>query len=120
MAGWYHVVRLFSIAQRLLIQLLAFYSVAGSETVRIRTTGRVDNRLSANAFQTSSALSVLLLAMTLYPDVLKRGQDEIDAVVGIDRQPGFQDQNDLPYINAIVKEVLRWRPIAPLGAYLTR
>ncbi|PSR77911.1 hypothetical protein PHLCEN_2v7653 [Hermanssonia centrifuga] len=92
--------------------------VAGSETVRVRTIDHVNDLLNASVSQTASALSVLLLAMMLYPDVLKRGQDEIGIVVGTDRQPGFQDQNDLPYINAIVKEVLRWRPIAPLERFL--
>lgn len=53
--------------------------------------------------------------MVLYPEVLKRAQEEIDAVVGRERMPTFEDQSSLPYIDAIVKEALRWRPGAPLG-----
>lgn len=53
--------------------------------------------------------------MVLYPDVLKRAQAEVDSVVGRERMPSYGDQNNLPYIDAIVKEVLRWRPVAPLG-----
>jgi cytochrome P450 len=53
--------------------------------------------------------------MRLYPHVMKKAQAEIDAVVGRDRLPMFEDQNDLPYVRAIVKEVLRWRPVAPLA-----
>ncbi|PSR77910.1 hypothetical protein PHLCEN_2v7652 [Hermanssonia centrifuga] len=54
--------------------------------------------------------------MTLYPDVMRRAQGEIDNVVGRDRKPTFEDEDHLPYITAIVKEVLRWRPVAPLDA----
>lgn len=53
--------------------------------------------------------------MVLYPDVLKRAQAELDSVVGRERMPSYGDQKNLPYIDAIVKEVLRWRPVAPLG-----
>ena len=56
-----------------------------------------------------------MLAMCLYPDVLRKAQEEIDAVVGRDRMPTFADTPRLPYIRAMVKEVLRWRPVAPLG-----
>ena len=68
-------------------------------------------------FQSSGALVVFLLAMVLYPDVLKRAQDEVDAVVGRRRMPTFEDQENLPYVDAIVKETLRWRVIAPLGQF---
>ncbi|KAJ6570544.1 cytochrome P450 [Mycena vulgaris] len=54
-------------------------------------------------------------AMTLYPEVLKRAQAEIDAVVGNDRLPLLSDRQKLPFIDAIVLESLRWHPVAPLG-----
>ncbi|PSR77912.1 hypothetical protein PHLCEN_2v7654 [Hermanssonia centrifuga] len=53
--------------------------------------------------------------MTLYPDVLARAQKEIDEVVGRERMPNFDDEGSLPYINALIKEVLRWRPVLPLS-----
>lgn len=56
-----------------------------------------------------------MLAMTLYPDVMKRAQIEIDSIVGRDRMPNFSDIECLPYIRAMLKEVLRWRPITPIG-----
>lgn len=52
--------------------------------------------------------------MTRYPEVMRKAQEEIDAVVGRDRAPSFADLHSLPYIHAIVKEVLRWRPPVPL------
>jgi len=53
--------------------------------------------------------------MVLYPDVMRKAQHEIDVVVGSGRLPTFADTLNLPYVRAIVMEVLRWRPAAPLG-----
>jgi len=47
--------------------------------------------------------------------VLKKAQDELDRVVGKDRLPDFSDRNNLPYIDAIVKEVIRWNPPLPIS-----
>ena len=63
----------------------------------------------------AGVLIAFMLAMTLYPDVQRRAQAEIDDVVGHLRLPKFSDRVRLPYIEAIVKEVVRWRPIDPLG-----
>ncbi|KAF9463397.1 cytochrome P450 [Collybia nuda] len=65
---------------------------------------------------TASSMSVFILAMVLYPDVMRKAQAEIDEVVGRDRLPNFGDYNKLPYIHAMVKEVLRWRPVVPCAA----
>ena len=53
--------------------------------------------------------------MALYPDVQKKAQAEIDAVVGSNRLPDFHDRPSLPYINAVVKESSRWNLVTPLG-----
>lgn len=57
--------------------------------------------------------------MTLFPDIQRRAQAEIDRVVGprSDRLPEFSDQESLPYITAILKEILRWAPPLPLGTF---
>ena len=56
-----------------------------------------------------------VLAMLNYPDVMHKAQAELDSVVGRERLPTFDDLGKLPYIHAIVRETLRWRPTAPLG-----
>lgn len=45
--------------------------------------------------------------MLLYPEVQARGREELDRVVGSARLPEFQDRDSLPYITAILKELLR-------------
>ncbi|KZV72303.1 cytochrome P450 [Peniophora sp. CONT] len=80
----------------------------------------VAKELPANIFFSGantpvSASGTFFLAMAKYPDVQRRAQEEIDRVVGTDRLPTFADDADLPYVNALVKEIFRWRPTAPLA-----
>jgi cytochrome P450 len=71
---------------------------------------------SSAGFETSATtLYWWALAMIAYPEVQRRAQVELDAVVGRDRLPTFDDAPRLPYVRAIVEEVNRWRPSAPLG-----
>ena len=63
-------------------------------------------------------LSAFFLAVTLYPSVLKKGEAEIDAVVGNDRLPTMGDRDALPYVNAICTELLRWNVVIPLRTYI--
>ncbi|KAI0069255.1 cytochrome P450 [Artomyces pyxidatus] len=62
-----------------------------------------------------SAITSFFLAMALYPDVQKQAQAELDAIVGSSRLPSYSDREKLPYVDALVKEVLRWNPIVPTG-----
>ncbi|KAG2156216.1 cytochrome P450 [Suillus clintonianus] len=70
---------------------------------------------AGGADTTVSAIYSIFLAMTLFPDVQKTAQAEIDAVVGTDRLPSFADRHSLPYTEALVKEVLRWNVVGPTG-----
>ena len=70
---------------------------------------------AAGSDTTRAALSWWTLAMLMYPEVQKLAQDELDAVIGRARAPTFADMPHLPYINAMVKEVIRWAPINPIG-----
>lgn len=62
-----------------------------------------------------SAVACFFLAMTVYPEVQRKAQEEIDRVVGRDRLPTMADRQNLPYVEAVVREVLRWQPVAPMG-----
>ncbi|KAL3473137.1 cytochrome P450 [Aspergillus californicus] len=69
----------------------------------------------AAADTTVITLTIFTLAMIKFPHVQRKAQEEIDRVVGTNRLPSFGDRDKLPYINALVKEALRWWPIAPMG-----
>ncbi|KAJ6512839.1 cytochrome P450 [Mycena sanguinolenta] len=69
----------------------------------------------AGADTTVSSLASFFLAMALYPDIQKKAQTEIDTVIGTTRLPEFGDRSSLPFVEALYREVMRWRPVAPLG-----
>lgn len=58
--------------------------------------------------------------MTLFPEVQKKAQEEIDAVVGRDRLPSFADRARLPYVHAVCKEVVRFHTPVPTGMQCTK
>ncbi|KAI0808121.1 cytochrome P450 [Fomes fomentarius] len=70
---------------------------------------------AAGADTTHAAMQAFFLAMTLYPEIQKKAQAEIDAVVGHSRLPEFEDRRSLPYTTAVVKELLRWHVVTPIG-----
>ena len=53
--------------------------------------------------------------MILNPDIQRRAREEIDNVVGSRRLPSFQDRPNMPYVDALVKELLRWHPVGRIG-----
>lgn len=93
----------------------------------------------AGSGTTASAMMSFMLAMTLYPqwqevitdsrstfpsglqeaDYSQRMWEEVDRVCG-DRMPDFDDVPDLPVCRAVIKEVLRWRPVTAGGECFTQ
>ncbi|KAF9525611.1 cytochrome P450 [Crepidotus variabilis] len=71
--------------------------------------------ISAGAETTAAVMAWFFLAMTLYPEVQRKAQEEIDIIVGRDRMPNFDDLESMPYLRALVREILRWRPVDPIG-----
>ncbi|THH26899.1 hypothetical protein EUX98_g7292 [Antrodiella citrinella] len=69
---------------------------------------------SGGADTTVSAIYGFFLAMTLFPEAQREAQAEIDAVIGQGRLPTLEDRDKLPYVEALIKEVLRFNPVAPL------
>ncbi len=70
---------------------------------------------SAGAETTSTTMAWWMLAMVAYPETQSRAHAELDAAVGRGRVPTFADYPHLPYVRAMVKEVLRWRPASPFA-----
>ncbi|THH13120.1 hypothetical protein EW146_g7061 [Bondarzewia mesenterica] len=70
---------------------------------------------TAGADTTVSVLGTFFLAMTMFPEIQRKAQEELDRVVGRDRLPDFSDEPSLPYVSAVMKEVLRWQQVAPFA-----
>ncbi|KAJ7032289.1 cytochrome P450, partial [Mycena alexandri] len=69
----------------------------------------------ANSDPIVVVLIIVMLVMLANPEAQKKAQAEIDSVTGQTRLPDFNDQDALPYVSALVKEVLRWRPATHIG-----
>ncbi|KAJ7835693.1 cytochrome P450 [Mycena leptocephala] len=70
---------------------------------------------SGGADTTVSALGTFILAMLAYPEVQKTAQAEIDSLTGGKYLPSFEDEVSLPYMSALVKDVMRWENVAPFA-----
>jgi cytochrome P450 len=59
--------------------------------------------------------------MVLHPHVLRKAQQEMDEVVGVDKLPNFEDRDRLSFLECVLKEVVRYvRPLcsSTVSAYL--
>jgi len=63
----------------------------------------------------AAVLASCVQGLVTHPEVQKKAQAEIDAVIGEDRIPTWEDYDKLPYVGTLIKESMRWRPVAPLG-----
>jgi len=76
--------------------------------------------ITAGADTTTSSVQTVILAMLHYPEVQRKAQAELDRVLHRGKRlPGYEDQSDLPYITAMMKEVLRWQPVTPISTPCT-
>ncbi len=89
--------------------------LAGADTVRFHRLKSV--LLLSYATKTVSVVLSTMLAFLLYPEVQAKAQAELDAVVGPTWLPNFDDRPQLPYIEAILSEALRWNPVLPMGIH---
>ncbi|KAL2678329.1 hypothetical protein Neosp_009074 [[Neocosmospora] mangrovei] len=71
--------------------------------------------LGAGSETTATTLHFTILALLTHPKVVKKAHQELDRVIGQDRFPTWEDEPNLPYIRAIIKENQRWRSISPLS-----
>ena len=54
---------------------------------------------------TATFLQSLILCLVAFPEVARKVQNEIDKVVGVSRLPELDDIHQLPYVQALIKEV---------------
>jgi cytochrome P450 len=77
--------------------------------------GLMASLLNAGTDTTAASLQCFFKAICVDDRFARIAQAELDSVVGRDRLPGWEDQPNLPYIQAIVKELHRWSSISPLA-----
>ncbi|KAN0031287.1 hypothetical protein ACTA71_010376 [Dictyostelium dimigraforme] len=80
----------------LIIQLCLEFILAGTET-------------------TASSINWFVLRMQEYPDIQLKAYNEIKEVVGNRDRVLLSDRPKTPYLNAIIKELLRLNPVGPFG-----
>ncbi|TFK18867.1 cytochrome P450 [Coprinopsis marcescibilis] len=81
----------------------------------LETAYALASPFGAGAGTTLATLDFFLLAMLIHPEAMRKAHEELDRVIGRDRLPEYDDRDSLPYVNALIKEIMRWRPIAPIA-----
>ncbi|EUC27322.1 hypothetical protein COCCADRAFT_78964, partial [Bipolaris zeicola 26-R-13] len=67
----------------------------------------------AGSDTTSGVINNFLLLMTQFPGAMRKAQEKINAVVGVERSHRWHDWQNLTEVNKLPKETLRMRPVAP-------
>ncbi|KAJ5092617.1 hypothetical protein NUU61_007487 [Penicillium alfredii] len=73
--------------------------------------------IEAGSDTTREALNIFVMSALSYPEVFLNARAEVDHICAADesslRLPGLDDMEQMPYVCAVIKELLRWRPIFP-------
>ncbi|XP_038060350.1 cytochrome P450 2D3-like [Patiria miniata] len=72
----------------------------------------VFDMFGAGTDTTSNTILWLVAAVLNHPEVQEKIQREISEVVGGDWQPSCEDRPSMPYTNAVLNEIQRFRPVA--------
>ncbi|KAH9480332.1 Cytochrome P450 monooxygenase 98 [Psilocybe cubensis] len=94
------------------------YTVYGGECIIVISRRSKDEHmypLKAASDTTISASGTFFHQMVLNPEIQKKAQAELDRVLGTKRLPTLADRKSLPYIEAIYREVLRFKPPIPIS-----
>uniref|UniRef100_A0A0W0F3U8 Cytochrome P450 n=1 Tax=Moniliophthora roreri TaxID=221103 RepID=A0A0W0F3U8_MONRR len=99
-----------------LVKFLEEHNIKGGDSLQEKYIKRVvATAYGAGAESTASFVETFFLAMTLHPSVQENAQQEVDRILGKNRLPTFEDRVNLPYVEAVYRETLRWSPIVPLA-----
>ncbi|PVH98954.1 cytochrome P450 [Periconia macrospinosa] len=73
--------------------------------------------IEAGADTTGNSLLAFILAMAAYPEVQRKAQVEVDSIFTSEKMPRGAEigSANMPYLQAVFLEVLRWRPGLPLS-----
>ncbi|CAL8380570.1 unnamed protein product [Arctogadus glacialis] len=77
----------------------------------------VGELIIAGTETTTNTLRWAMLYLALYPNIQERVHQEIDSVLVNGRAPSLEDKQRMPYVEAVLHEVLRFCNIVPLGIF---
>ncbi|KAI0081470.1 cytochrome P450 [Panus rudis PR-1116 ss-1] len=86
-----------------------------SDDVEVLVRDTCATAYSAAIDSTTTVLQGFFLAMAMRPEVQKKARRQLDAIIGQSSLPTTDDRASLPYIEAILKETLRWKPLSPIS-----
>ncbi|KAJ0413479.1 cytochrome P450 [Aspergillus carlsbadensis] len=96
-------------------KLLDEYEAKGSPFTQHAFDMLLGELVEGGAETTSSSLLTVVLALARNPTIQERARQEIDPICGTDRSPTWTDFDTMPYVNCIVKEGMRFRPVISTG-----
>lgn len=71
--------------------------------------------MGAGSETSATTLKWIILALVKNPAIQKKLQKQVDSVLGKDQTPSTTDRTDLPYVEAVVLEGLRFGTAVPLS-----
>ncbi|KAG1857088.1 cytochrome P450 [Suillus subluteus] len=71
--------------------------------------------IGAGSDTTAVAISTVLMAAAHFPHLQARVHEELEAIIGRETTPTFEDWSQLVQVQAFILEALRWRPVNPIG-----
>ena len=86
-------------------------NIASFDENRVVSTVRGFFGAGSETVRTTTDWAMLLMAK--HQDVQQKIQQELDTVVGLDRQVAWSDRTNMPYSTAVVLELQRWASVVP-------
>ncbi|EUC64827.1 cytochrome P450 family protein [Rhizoctonia solani AG-3 Rhs1AP] len=71
--------------------------------------------LEAGSDIVAAVISTCIMAMVKHEAYQERAQGEIDNLYNEETLPKWEDEHNMPFVRAVVREALRWRTPLPMG-----
>ncbi|XVF76290.1 hypothetical protein PTKIN_Ptkin13bG0254500 [Pterospermum kingtungense] len=87
----------------------------GPDTISNQTiSGLILEMFFAGSETTSSTIEWAMAELLRNPEMMTKAKEELDRIIGPERKVEESDMDQLPYLQAVIKETLRLHPAVPL------